>query len=71
MFNCTYYDFYSLDPFAGYGFIDEVSALYGLIWNKPKFIYVFALKALQQPTEEPFNFYMFRKVLFIKTRQIF
>ena len=42
--------------------------MYGLIWNKPKFIYVYALKALQQPTEEPYNIYMFRKVLLLKTK---
>ena len=38
----------------GYGYIDEVSALYGLLWNKPKFMYFYALRLLQQPIAEPF-----------------
>ena len=59
-----------IEIIIGYGFVDEVSALYGLIWNKPKYMYTYALKALQQPTEEPLNFYMFRKVLTIKSSKI-
>ena len=38
----------------GYGYIDEVSALYGLLWNKPKFMYSYALRLLQQPLVEPY-----------------
>ena len=37
----------------GYGYLDEVSALYGLLWNKPKFMYYYALSLLQQPLVEP------------------
>ena len=37
----------------GYGLLDEVSALYGLLWNKPKFMYFYALRILQQPLVEP------------------
>ena len=44
----------------GYGFIDEVSALYALIWNKPIWMYTYALRLLNVPTEEPFNNFMFR-----------
>ena len=32
----------------GYGYIDEVSALYGLIWNNPKFIVSLGLRALRK-----------------------
>ena len=38
----------------GYGYLDEVSALYGLLWNKPKFMYAYAMRLLQQPAVEPF-----------------
>ena len=38
----------------GYGYIDEVSALYGLLWNKPKFMYAYAMRLLQQPAVEPY-----------------
>ena len=31
----------------GYGFVDEIGALYGLMWNKPKFMYAYALRLLQ------------------------
>ena len=48
-----------------YGWIDEVSALYGLIWNKPKFMMVYALRLLQQPQTEPFGFYFLRLILFL------
>ena len=37
----------------GYGYLDEVSALYGLLWNKPKFMYFFAMRFLQLPLVEP------------------
>ena len=33
----------------GYGFIDEISALYGLIWNKAAFVTVYALRILRIP----------------------
>ena len=45
---------------TGYGFIDEVSALYGLIWNKPIWMYTYALRVLNVSTEEPYNNFMFR-----------
>lgn len=44
----------------GYGYIDEVSALYGLLWNKPKLMYVYALALLQQPTPEPWKCGLFK-----------
>ena len=44
----------------GYGYIDEVSALYGLLWNKPKFMYLYALRVLQQPLSEPYNVFLLR-----------
>ena len=44
----------------GYGYLDEVSALYGLLWNKPKFMYVYALVLLQQPTPEPWRCGIFK-----------
>ena len=31
-----------IEIIIGYGFVDEVSALYGLIWNKPKYMYTYA-----------------------------
>ena len=37
----------------GYGNLDEVSALYGLMWNKPKFMFLYALRLLQQHLVEP------------------
>ena len=48
----------------GYGYLDDVSALYGLIWNKPKFMYSFVLRALDVPKEEPYGSYIFRYNLF-------
>ena len=44
----------------GYGFVDEVSALYGLMWNKPKFMYAYALRLLQQPMVEPYIIGIFK-----------
>ena len=44
----------------GYGFLDEISALYGLLWNKPKFMHFYALRSLRQPLLEPNNVYLFR-----------
>ena len=44
----------------GYGYIDEVSALYGLLWNQPKFMYLYALRLLQQPIAEPFMLGIFK-----------
>ena len=53
-----------LKMYLGYGFVEETSALYGLIWNKPKFMYAaYALRLLQQPSAEPFSFYTFMQVL--------
>ena len=37
----------------GYGYLDEVPTLYGLLLNKPKFMYYYVLSALQQPLVEP------------------
>ena len=31
--------FKTTNELNGYGYIDEVSALYGLLWNQPKFMY--------------------------------
>ena len=31
----------------GYGYLNEVSALYGLIWNKPKFMFGYLLTAIE------------------------
>ena len=47
---------------AGYGFIDEVSALYGLMWNKPAFISTYAFRILRVPPQnERQNFYILRE----------
>lgn len=46
----------------GYGFVDEVSALYGLMWNKPKFMYAYALRLLHQPMVEPYIIGIFKYV---------
>lgn len=46
----------------GYGFVDEVSALYGLMWNKPKFMYAYALRLLQQSMVEPYIIGIFKYV---------
>ena len=46
--------FKTTNEMTGYGYIDEVSALYGLMWNKPKFMYAYAMRLLQQPAVEPF-----------------
>ena len=50
----------------GYGYLDEVSALYGLIWNTPKFMYSYALRAFKVPKEEPYGSYIFKYNLFCK-----
>ena len=36
----------------GFGYVNEISALYGLIWNNPKLIIVSALRALKRDTDE-------------------
>ena len=46
--------FKSSHELQGYGYIDEVSALYGLLWNKPKMMYIAALRVLQRPLVEPY-----------------
>ena len=43
----------------GYGYLDEISALYGLIWNKPKFMYSYVLTALKQ-TVKDYGDFIFR-----------
>ena len=45
--------FKTSNELVAYGLLDEVSALYGLLWNKPKFMYFYALRILQQPLVEP------------------
>ena len=58
----------------GYGYLNEVSALYGLIWNKPKFMFGYLLSSLQYEIDllseiitvdikeqlKPYKFYIFR-----------
>jgi len=44
----------------GYGYLDEISALYGLLWNKPKFMNFYALRSLRVPKSEPNDVYLFR-----------
>lgn len=41
----------------GYGYVDDVSALYGLIWLKPKFMFLYVTRLLGQTPDEPFNLY--------------
>ena len=48
----------------GYGYLDEVSALYGLIWNTPKFMYFYVLRAFKIKKEEPYGSYIFKYNLF-------
>eukprot|EP00092_Neocalanus_flemingeri_P103159 GFUD01131981.1.p1 GENE.GFUD01131981.1~~GFUD01131981.1.p1 ORF type:complete len:527 (-),score=102.25 GFUD01131981.1:408-1988(-) len=43
----------------GYGHLDEVSALYGLIWNNPKFVITLTLRALKQDND-PLSVYVLR-----------
>ena len=44
----------------GYGYLDEISALYGLLWNKPKYMNFYALRSLRVPKSEPNDVYLFR-----------
>ena len=44
----------------GYGYINEVSAIYGLLWNKPKYMYAAAILLLQQPFNEPYIIGIFK-----------
>ena len=54
--------FASSHVIAGYGFIDEVSALYGLMWNKPAFTSVHAIRLLKKKTQnERQNIYFLRE----------
>ena len=54
--------FASSHVIAGYGFIDEVSALYGLMWNKPAFISNYAFRLLRIPPQnERQNFYFLKE----------
>jgi len=43
----------------GYGYLDEVSTLYGLIWNNPKLIVTLVLRALNK-ADDPFNIYVLK-----------
>ena len=43
----------------GYGYLDEISALYGLIWNKPKFMYSYVLTAVKE-TVKDYEDYIFK-----------
>ena len=44
----------------GYGYLDEISALYGLLWNKPKFMYSYVLRSLGIKKTEPYGSYIFK-----------
>ena len=47
---------------GGYGFIDEISALYGLMWNKPAFTSLNAFRILKIPPQnERQNIYFLRE----------
>ena len=37
---------------GGYSYVDKIPALYGLIWNNPKFMVVTALRALNRDTDK-------------------
>ena len=41
----------------GYGYLNEISALYGLLWNKPKFMMAYMLKALPSVVLEALKWY--------------
>ena len=43
----------------GYGYLDEVGALYGLMWNNPKFVVTSALRAVGQD-KDPLSVYVLR-----------
>ena len=54
--------FKSSHVLGGYGFTDEVSALYGLMWNKPDYISTFAFRILRiPPRNEREGFYFLRE----------
>ena len=43
----------------GYGDLDEVGTIYGLMWNTPGFVISLGLKALEFK-DDPFNIYMLK-----------
>ena len=43
----------------GYGYIDEIAALYGLMWNTPDFVISIAFRILQIEVD-PYRFYIFK-----------
>lgn len=45
---------------AGYGQVDEIGALYGLIWHNPRLVIVPALRAIKQDSE-PFSIFYLKK----------
>ena len=69
---CTFLDYLTLEnmlalvpmfklsnTLQGYGHLDEISAMYGLTWNNPKFMVALALRALKKDTEK-MSFYVLR-----------
>ena len=43
----------------GYGYLDEIGTLYGLLWNTPKLVLTITLKILGD-NQEPNNFYVLK-----------
>ena len=41
----------------GYGYLDEIGTLYGLMWNTPKFVITFGLRILGVD-KDPFKVYI-------------
>jgi len=52
--------FQSTQTLAGYGHVDEISALYGLIWHNPRLILTLAMKALKMD-KIPFSLLSLKK----------
>ena len=53
--------FKTTNKLPGYGYLDETSALYGLIWNKPVFMAAYAYRILRVPTGERQRFTFLRE----------
>ena len=57
----TFLDFLKREDLEPMKIVFKTSTeLQGLLWNKPKFMYVYALTLLQQPTPEPWRCGIFK-----------
>lgn len=51
--------FHRVHTSQGEGYLDEIGALYGLLWNTPKFLITYGLRALGAD-EDPYKIYMLK-----------